>query len=436
MRRALSFEQTPDISVPFRFFLSAPLFALLAALLLAWVGPDGFISRWSPPVLAMTHLLTLGFLAMTMAGALMQILPVVAGAVVPRATLVAKYVHLLLCMGVLLLAGAFLGYTPILFGAAAVALLGGLGLLAGAAAVGLWRSGERSVTVTSIRFALAGLVTALILGASLAVAFMRPVGWPLLSLLDLHAAWGLLGWIAMLVFGVAFQVIPMFQVTPLYPPLFSRVFGGVLFCLLVAWSIAHFALPGLEFAMAALLACVAAAAGGVTLYLLAKRKRPTADVTTLYWRCSMLSLVTCTGVWFFPAFGQAGAHALLLGILFIVGFAVSAVNGMLYKIVPFLVWYHLQERAHEKTLERADGKRPALPSVKQILPDQVAQRQFYLHLAALLVLLVSVFWPAPWLRTAAVLFGLSFGFLWLNLYRAVAQYRAIRWNAPLCAVGL
>ena len=414
MRRTLSFEQTPEISIPFRFFLSAPVFAMLAALLLAWVGPAGFASQWTPPVLAITHLLTLGFLSMTMAGALMQILPVVAGAIVPKANWVAKCVHLLLSFGTILLASAFMTFSPKLFGVAAICLIGGLGLLICAALLGLWRCDERSATVTSIRFSLVSLVIVIALGATLALSFIYPIHIPFRDLLDLHVAWGLLGWVAMLVFGVAFQVIPMFQVTPLYPRRFTAVFGGILFALMLMLSVAHYAFPVLSFFVAMLISGILVAAAIVTLYLLAMRRRPSADVTTLYWRCAMFSLLTAICLWIFLARSDDGRWTLIWGALFVVGFGVSVVNGMLYKIVPFLVWYHLQEQATDRTT--------VVPSVKQILPDTIAKRQFYLHLTALLLLVAGIYWPTFLLRIAAGSFCFSFGVLWLQLYKTVIGY--------------
>lgn len=88
MQRALSFQQSPHPSVPLRFLFTAPLFVLLAALLLLWAGPAALSSRWTGPALALTHLFTLGVLANAMAGALMQVLPVATGTSVlaPKAT--------------------------------------------------------------------------------------------------------------------------------------------------------------------------------------------------------------------------------------------------------------------------------------------------------------------------------------------------------------
>jgi hypothetical protein len=42
---------------------------------------------------------------------------------------------------------------------------------------------------------------------------------------DSHAAWGLMGWVGLLVVGVAIQVLPMFYVTPAYPAPMRRWFA-------------------------------------------------------------------------------------------------------------------------------------------------------------------------------------------------------------------
>ena len=100
----LSLKQTPPLSAPLRFFLTAPLFAFLAALLLLFSGPTALASRWSPALLAITHLLTLGFITMSMMAALLQMLPVLAGTPAKQPRLVAWLVHVPLSVGTLLLA--------------------------------------------------------------------------------------------------------------------------------------------------------------------------------------------------------------------------------------------------------------------------------------------------------------------------------------------
>ncbi|MDO8305560.1 MAG: hypothetical protein Q7T06_07195, partial [Herminiimonas sp.] len=80
------------------------------------------------------------------------------------------------------------------------------------------------------------LIITVLLGASMASAFAWQHAWPLMLLTDLHVLWGLAGWVGLLTIGIAFQVVPMFQVTPLYPIDITRVLTGALFMLLILWS--------------------------------------------------------------------------------------------------------------------------------------------------------------------------------------------------------
>ncbi|HJV50971.1 MAG TPA: hypothetical protein VJ652_05920 [Noviherbaspirillum sp.] len=433
MQRVLSFEQTPALTVPLRFFLTAPLFAAAAAVLLLWYGPEALATRWSPAALALTHLLTLGFLANVMAGALLQILSVVAGIDIPRPRMTAAAIHTCLTLGTAALAAGFLLGSPLLFRTALPLLATAFGVLLFVCAVGLWRGPGRSDMITAIRFALAALAVTVVLGASAASVFAWALPIPLMRVVPLHLAWGLLGWVGLLIIGVAYQVVPMFQVTPVYPASVTRWLSRVLFAALGIWSVITVLSDGrhtlLNALSSELLYGSFAVFGVTTLYLLWHRKRPKPDPTTLFWRASLLSLLACMALWIFgellPQLALARAFPFLLGTLFIVGFAGSAVNGMLYKIVPFLVWYHLQNQL-------AGGCAKA-PNVKQVLPDNVAQRQFRAHVAALVLLVGCAIWPRVLVYPAALAFGLSSCWLWFNLMTAARVYRRSLAQAPAAA---
>ena len=420
-RRALSFDSNPPLSLPLRYFLTAPLFAALAAALLAWQGEAALLTRWSPLTLALTHLMVLGCLSMTMIGALLQMLPVVAGTAVPRVGRVGAAVHLALGAGTVLLACAFWFGRPAWFALAMLLLLSALLLFVGACTVGLWHehAGGSGAVVAGIRLALTALVVTAALGGMLAGAFAWPSvqHLPLQRLTDLHAMWGLLGWVGLLVIAVAFQVVPMFMLTEPYPPLLRGAYMMVMFLLLAAASVSS-GLPGAGLAFRqvclALLAAGYALFAGVTLHLLARRKRPTADATTLYWRLAMGSLVAGLALWLWPDTQAQNARPLAIGVLLIVGFALSAINGMLYKIVPFLAWYHLQDAA------AARGRK--LPAVGKIIPQRLANLQLAVHAAALALLVAACYRPAL-VRVAAALMCAACVGLWLNLCWAATLAR-------------
>ena len=280
----LSFEQAPPFSVPLRFFLTAPWFLVLAAALLLWEGPGIFASRWLPATLALTHLLVLGFMAQVMLGALLQILPVVVGVTVPRPGLTATLIHLPLTLGTLALAGAFLGDGPVGFQIASGLLGLGFGVALTAFHLAVWRAPVVTDTVIALRCALGALLVTAVLGLLLGSYF----GWgglslPIVSLTNLHAVWGLVGWTTLLVAGVAYQVVPMFQITPPYPQWLSRGFAPLMATLLVTETVLTLTgwTAAASWAGAALAVGLSIFAVG-TLALLNQRQRKIGDPTLIY----------------------------------------------------------------------------------------------------------------------------------------------------------
>lgn len=419
MQRALNYAAMPPMGVPLSFLLTAPCFVLGAALLLAWHGELALVSRWTPVTLAITHLLTLGFLTMTIVGALFQLLPVVAGVVIPWARPVAAVAWGGLAGGCLLLSAALaLGLEGAWFHAAAT-VLGGAGLVvlcAVGAAISRQVAPGALALVRGVRMASAGLAITIGLGGSLAL-YLGGAGVldaPMLT--DIHAFWGLIGWVVVLTVAVSFQVIPMFQGTSTYPRLLENWLPVALFAVLFGWSAAR--LMGatgwrlaLELGVAAMLLAYAA----VSLRFFRKRKRK-ADVGTAYWSLAMVCLVLAVLVHYLPV--DADRRALLAGILVMLGFAMSAINGMLYKIVPFLVWYHLQA---DEALPRGRA-----PGVKQIVDEARALRQWRWHVVALGLAVAAPFAPAILARPAGLFLAFASALLMRDLGGAVLLYARLR----------
>ncbi|WP_324657897.1 hypothetical protein [Burkholderia thailandensis] len=427
MQRKLELDRSPPLNVPLRFFASAPLFAIAAAGLLLWAGPDALASRWSPAALALAHLCALGMLATTMVGAMIQIMSVAAGVRIASPVASATAIHACLALGTLLLAAAFARAAPALF--APAALLLGVAFLwfLLVCAIGFARqrrhmpAGAASVMRT-VRLAWLALAATVALGASLGLALGGHLRAFSIGLVDLHATWGLAGWVGLLTIGISYQMIPMFQATEPYPRAVTRWLGPGVFAALVAASAVAlgpadrfgFAADAIRIALYALYAAYAA----WTFYLLWTRKRPEADTTTLFWRTAMAS-AGCASVLWIANTGAGGRDvAVTVGVLLMIGGAWSAINGMLYKIIPFLLWYHAQ-KASETAI-------PAMPKVKDMLPERAARPQFYAHVAALLLLVAASVAPAPFARPAAVAFGVSAGWLALNMLGAWRRYARIR----------
>lgn len=412
----LSFEQAPPFALPLRFFLTAPLFLLAAGVLVAML-PEALAARWTPEVLALTHALTLGFLAMVMLGALMQMLPVVAGSPLPAPRLVARTSHAALSLGTVALLAGFLAGEPAAFGLAIVLLGAAFAIFLAAAAVSLARAAA-GVTVGGIRLAVVSLAITVVLG--LALAMLRSGWWTppdVDAAAAAHVAFGLAGWVLLLVVGVAYQVVPMFQITPPYPPLLSRWLAPLMFALLVLPGLAPLLPPLANIFGEAGLGAGTLAFAVATLRLQARRRRKLPDVTLDFWRVAMASLIACVGLWVaarvHPGFAASDAYPLLFGVLFLGGFAVSVVSGMLYKIVPFLAWFHLQAQ-----LQARAG---SIPTMKQMIAEGPMRWQLRLHVGACVLLAVAVSWPAAAIA-AGIALALSATLLGVNLATAVQRF--------------
>jgi len=417
----LSLEQTPPLAVPLRFFLTAPLFGVTAALLALWLGPTAMISRWQSGVLAFTHLLTLGYLAMVMFGALFQMLPVLVGVHLRSALPLARAIHALLLAGTLLLVGAFLGSSTIAFALAVGALALGVGGFIAVMARALWRAQSAHDTVIAIRLALLALGFTLVLGLWLIAHHVDPGLGLRSTLINLHLSWGLLGWVAVLLAGVAYQVVPMFQITQEYPPRLRRSLAWWVIAFLLIWTALFFLSPRWTWPAGLALALALTAFALSTLRLQQKRLRRLPDVTVDFWSLGMLCLIASAALWLIheasPGALPDHLFALYWGALTILGGGVSVISGMLYKIIPFLVWLHLNNR-----LQEAGQWQGNLPTMRQIIADRRARLHLRLHAIALLLLLVAIAWKGMFYPAFIVLLA-SFGMQAWNLLGALRLYR-------------
>ncbi len=436
MQALLSFEQAPPFAAPARFFLTAPWFVVLAAALMCWAGPEQFESRWSVASLAFVHLFTVGFMMQAMLGALIQILPVVAGASTGAPLLLARCVHALIGPGALFLAAAFLWPQTWLYVLALLFLGTGAGGFVFVMGRALWPLPTTSPTTGGLKIALGALLVTVLLGFSLAAArnawIVLPGAGLVMHLTDIHFAWGVLAWGLILIAAVAYVVVPMFLLTPPYPPRFARWFATALLALVALWSLA--AVLRWEF-LAAILGFFPVAGSiafaAMTLYLQHRSKRARSDTTQRYWRGAMGCVLAASTLWMLAACSETVASwsgwPLLFGVLLFPGVFMSVISGMLYKIVPFLSWLHLQNRNNEHVAAgktRKEGLRPvSIPNMKMYLPERAMGQQQIIHFGALFLLLLAVPVPEFFFYPAAALLALSGIFLQRNLMIAIRAYR-------------
>jgi hypothetical protein len=395
----LALEQAPQASLPRRFLLSAPLWGMAGGVLLYVDGGSLLLTRWHPATLALVHIYALGVLGNAMFGSVLQFLPVAAGVRVRALDRLGPLLHVLLNLGVLLLvSGLYAGWTAGLIAAGVVlpltfVLLCAMTLPGIIAAVGqrLLRVGFGVALGSALLTALLGGFLALRLGAG----FVMPV--PVLALVDVHASWGILGWVIVLLGTVTPVVMPMFQGTATVPATLHAAWLGSLVLALLAG--AWWRLTAGEGAMLRLALSVGAllfASAGLWLQWCAPRPRH--GPLWWSWRAGLVALVLATLTLSAPL--REGRLAAALGL----GVAVPLlVNGMLLEIVAFLGWIDLHRRI---------GRGVQLPSVQRLLPERGKTRALLLQLPLAVLLPAAVLWPLPWLARSA---GLAMLAAWLGV---------------------
>ena len=416
----LSFDSLPPIDVPFRYFITAPLFVIAIAFVMLFTDNIWWVSRWQPNMLALTHTFTLGFIASIMLGALFQLLPVAGGLSFPKARFVATLNHFFHSLGSICLIVSFFSLNSLTQLLAMIFLGFSFSLYIMVIGYALYQHKLSNDIVMGIKLAIIALAITVSLGVLLQskVAGFTWINWDR-SLTNLHALWGLTGWIAVLIITISFQVIPMFHVAPEFPKQIKKYLGKVLLLLLILFFFFKRTPQFSEIFMGGLL-LINGLFGFYLLKILAKRKRKVADTTINYWQLAAISLFLINIIYFIPEHLLpqfiANKKTMLLASLFIFGYVVSILEGMLLKILPFLTFTHLQQQCAFNLTAMQN-----LPNMHEILPKKYGQLLFYLHIMAGIILITVLFQPQlTWLLGLAWL--VEFGWLWLLMIKVAYLY--------------
>jgi hypothetical protein len=213
----------------------------------------------------------------------------------------------------------------------------------------------------------------------------------------------------------------MFQLTPPYPRRLAGALPPAMLAALALWSWrALGAAPDWGQAVYFVGLALPAGFGATTLWLQFRRRRKIGDPTLSFFRLAMASLlaIPASALVFglLPDLAAQPRSAVWIGVLALAGAFVSAINGMLYRIVPFVNWLDLQ---------RVGGMHRAAPNVREMISHAAMVGQLRLHGAALATLLAAVILPGL-TPAAGVLFASSCAWLGWNLIGAARRYRTFK----------
>lgn len=407
----LSLEQAPPISVVLRFFVTGAIFGILLGFFLLL---DSFHINLGNREAIFIHTLSLGVMASFMFGALFQMLPVIAGVVIKMPTKKAMVVHLLFIVGLSLQLYAFgNSYRPFIYFLASaylgIALFYAIYLMLKE----LIKIKDHSSSSKGMIFTLISLALAISFGIYMLLSLGGYIDGSLFSeIKELHYSFALFGWITLLIISISFQVVEMFYVTPKYPTLMSRYFTLAIFSLLIVKIVAIF--MGVETrVITSLLSILFILYAGVTVHRLYRRKRPTSDATVWFWRLGMGLLIVSMVITLLNTFMTTPIEINMLSSISFIGFGLSIVFAMVYKIVPFLTWFHLSNQGYMEA-----------PMMHDVIHPKKAKIHFYIHTIMIVVLMSAIFVDYFILNLlSAILVLISFSWLLYNLVYAIRKYR-------------
>jgi len=397
----------PALGLVAPFFLAAPVGLAGAGLVLALSNGDTFLAINTPRTVALTHAAVIGWLTMAIFGAVYQLGPAVLGGRLlsarlarvhffVHATVVPAFVWTVWQWDVRLMgyAGAGLVVSFVLF---LINAFPAVGSLRRGALPGRYLAASLAMLAVTAGFGITWAGT------------LQHLWFPVtMGRLAGHAHLGLLGWLGLTLMGVAYQLVPMFNVVQRKHP----VAGGRILALTVpavlGGGLVLMADPGpwVRLAVAAAMAAGPGAWGIEMLRLMLARSRRTLDVQgrATFVSLGFLAVTICLGL--LAAIGEpvSPGHEptrllLAYGIAGVSGWAGIMLIGNSYKILPFLVWYH--------RYRQLAGIRP-VPVVADIYSEGVARAVLTVHTTGTIVAIAgALLGNLDILRTAGVLLTLG-----------------------------
>ncbi|MFO1476700.1 MAG: hypothetical protein U1F98_08620 [Verrucomicrobiota bacterium] len=356
-----------SVWLPLRFMVLG-LLSLFAGTALLVIHPPLLATyHYNQHVIAVTHLFTLGFVASIIMGAMYQLVPVALETRLHSERL-ARWQFVLHATGMTGMVWMFWHWNIAQVGHFASVLTVGIALFAYNMVRTLATVPRWNPTATAVASALAWLGLTALAGLALATAKLNfdpeesttaanpwrhgletVSGWlghfDPIARMHAHAHLGGVGFFLLLIVGISYRLVPMFTLSEVQSRrraatsiwLLNGGLAGLVPSLLLRspW----------KFVFAAVLAA------GVTVYfvelraILRARQRRAQDWGLLYFFTALAALGACTALglvlsWpWLPANAFTGQLENLYGFTALFGGVALAILGMLYKILPFLVWY-------------------------------------------------------------------------------------------------
>ena len=345
--------------------------------------------HFQPKLLALTHILTLGWISMIIFGAMFQLVPVVLEVKLHNEKL-GEVQFWLYCIGIIGMVYGFWTFSVGMHFTASAAIVTVAkfifiyNIFRTMMKVKKWNITGLFLITALIYLALTAL-SGLILGYNLGFPFLDRSHFDYLTL---HAHIGFIGWVMMVIMGVGLKLIPMFGLSHNYSTMPAKI-AFVLVNIGLLGTAIEWILTGpdwlLNIYIAALILGVISFIVQIIL-ILKNRMKLTLDIGMKHSAVAFGYTVVATFVGGLLAWSNPGDEGILeqtvlvYGFIIMIGFFSMLIVGQMYKIVPFLVWFH--------TFSDRAGKEK-VPLLKDLLNESIATIQFWLLNASILIIIAG-----------------------------------------------
>jgi hypothetical protein len=372
------------------FYLYAA-FAFLAATILLFLSTSSLNQHYfNPEILAITHIMALGWGTMMILGASHQLVPVLIEGKL-FSNILAYISFITAAIGIPLLAYGFyvfnMGWPAqwggILINTAILSYLGNLTL-------SMIKRKKVNVHATFVLTAALWLFVTTLVGLLLVYNFSDPI-LPTNSLhyLSLHAHLGIIGWFLLLVIGVGSRLIPMFLISKYSNTKLLWVIFGLINAGLLTFIIFFLYVPQKSFYLISFASILfgIASFGYYCYHSFKQRIRKKVDeimkISLLSVIMMLLPVILLFIIIVWLLFNSINPQLVLIyGFVIFFGWITAIILGMTFKTLPFIVWnkvYHLQAGL---------GK---TPNPKDMFSSKIFSLMSIAYLAGFILFIVGIY---------------------------------------------
>ena len=409
MAKNLATDMAPPFVLVAHYFIAGAIFYAFSAFLLPFYANEVNGYFLSSSIASLMHLYLLGFIMMTIFGAMYQLVPVVLE--IPIFSKDFAYIQFYMFVsGILLFTfglwdenctqilpyGALLIYVSMLIFAANIFLT--------YKNIVRWDIVAKFIFVSNI-FLLIGVTIGFIIALNLIYGFYPDI----VNLVQIHIATTIFGYVIMTIMGIGMILLPMFSLshgfkqTAIEMSFYTIIIGLFLFLAGTLLDINLLKFSGVIFITFAIFAAL------YQMYLIfSTRIRKQND----FWAKNMMaSFVTLIVSFFILTAGiitKNDSFYLLFGFTLFFGFFSFFVVGHIYKILPFLVWYQRYSPLVGKL---------KVPMLNDMVREKVADIQFWITLVGLLLAIIAIAFKIPIVfQIGAIIMGIGTLLVIYNIY--------------------